>query len=102
MTHTMTDENTGTVAISKQLSKLINNALAEGTIVPIRESEAVLAAMRSPRNNSQLVLVRTTKGYSPSYQTLGYGLTESDARKLASEIAPLLRTRQAWLRVESR
>lgn len=102
MTHTMTDENTGTVAISKQLSKLINNALADNTIVPIRESEAVLAAMRSPRNNSQLVLVRTTKGYSPSYQTLGYGLTESDARKLASEIAPLLRTRQAWLRVESR
>jgi hypothetical protein len=88
--------------IATKVSALINVSVSSGKVVPIREVAALLRPLQAKGASAELVLTRTSVGYTPSKQTLGYGLSEQVARELSKQIGPQLATTRAWIAVEQR
>lgn len=87
-------------AIVKQMAKLINTSVDLNCIVPISDASELMAQMKIPTGKSVIVLIRTTRGQTPSRQVIGRGIDRDAAIGFAKVIYPLL-PMGAWFAVEA-
>ena len=80
-----------------ELVALIDAAIGQGRIVPIAKGATIVSTL--PKGNASLVLIRTSRGQTPSRQAIGRGIARDAAIQFAKGIDPLL-PMGAWFAVE--